>query len=93
MESSYPAWRSEQDADKNAAYATLYHLLTTLTKILAPITPFVTEVMYQNLVRNVDDNAPESVHHCEWPEVASLTEEDQTLLDDMNSFRRLAKSA
>ncbi len=82
-------WRSEHDADKEAAYATLYHVLTTLTKILAPITPFVTEVMYQNLVRGVDENAPESIHHCSWPEVDE-TAIDQTLLDQMDLARRIA---
>jgi isoleucyl-tRNA synthetase len=45
-------WRGEQDADKEAAYATLYHVLVTTTKVMAPITPFVTEVIYQNLVRS-----------------------------------------
>ncbi len=82
-------WRSEHDADKEAAYATLYHVLTTLIKILAPITPFVTEVMYQNLVRGVDDSAPESVHHCAWPEADEATI-DQSLLDQMDLARRIA---
>jgi isoleucyl-tRNA synthetase len=82
-------WRSEHDADKEAAYATLYQVLTTLIKMLAPITPFVTEVIYQNLVRGVDDTAPESVHHCAWPEVNEATF-DQTLLDEMDLARRIA---
>src|SRR6185503_19139644 len=62
-------WKSEHDSDKDAAYATLYQMLTSLTRLLAPFTPFMTEVMYQNLVRGVDANAPESIHHCTWPEV------------------------
>jgi isoleucyl-tRNA synthetase len=82
-------WRSEHDADKEAAYATLYHVLTTLIKVLAPITPFVTEVMYQNLVRGVDDSAPESVHHCLWPEVDPAAI-DQALLAQMDLARRIA---
>jgi len=82
-------WRSEQDADKEAAYATLYHVLTTLVKLLAPITPFVTEVMYQNLVRNVDADAPESIHHCYWPK-ADESAIDQALLDEMDLARRIA---
>ncbi len=82
-------WRSEHDADKDAAYATLYHVLVTLTKLLAPVTPFVTETMYQNLVRGVDADAPESVHHCEWP-VADESASDQTLLDEMDLTRRIA---
>jgi isoleucyl-tRNA synthetase len=83
-------WKSEQDADKDAAYATLYHVLVTLCKLLAPIVPFVTEVMYQNLVRSVEKGAAEtteksvceSVHHCEWPAVDERAL-DQDLLDRM----------
>jgi len=82
-------WRSEHDADKDAAYATLYHVLTTLIKVLAPVTPFVTEVMYQNLVRNIDESAPESIHHCSWPQ-ADESAIDQILLDQMDLARRIA---
>ncbi len=82
-------WRSEQDADKDAAYATLYHVLTTLIKVLAPITPFVTEVMYQNLVRGVDETAPESVHHTTWPEVDEAAI-DRELLEQMALARQIA---
>ncbi len=60
-------WKSEKDEDKNAAYTTLYACLTTLIKILAPFIPFLTEEIYQNIVRRVDPNAPESVHHNDWP--------------------------
>jgi isoleucyl-tRNA synthetase len=82
-------WRSEQDADKGAAYATLYHVLVTLSKLLAPVTPFVTETIYQNLVCNIDETAPESVHHCDWPE-ADETAIDQNLLDQMALARQIA---
>jgi isoleucyl-tRNA synthetase len=75
-------WKGEQDADKEAAYATLYHVLLTLCKLLAPIVPFVTEVMYQNLARSGDGNVCESVHHCEWPGVDGSAI-DQNLLDRM----------
>ena len=75
-------WRSEADADKQAAYATLYHVMVEFTKLLAPFIPFITEVMYQNLVRTVDPNAPESVHHCLYP-TADATTLDQALLDKM----------
>ncbi len=61
-------WKSETDLDKEAAYQTLYRVLVTLTRLLAPFIPFVTEVMYQNLVRSVDPSAATSVHHTEWPE-------------------------
>ena len=63
-------WRpkSDSDTDKLAAYQTLYHVLAELCKVLAPVAPFVTEQMYQNLVRSHDANAPESVHHCDYPQ-------------------------
>jgi len=60
-------WKSEDDQDKRMAYETLYECLVVLIKLLAPILPFLTEEMYQNLVRSVDAGAPESVHHCEFP--------------------------
>jgi isoleucyl-tRNA synthetase len=75
-------WKSEHDADKDAAYATLYQVLLTLSKLLAPLTPFVAEVMYQNLARTADKVACESVHHCDWPE-ADMEAVDQDLLDGM----------
>ncbi len=82
-------WRSEHDNDKEAAYSTLYHVLTTLIKVLAPITPFVTEVMYQNLVRTVDETAPESIHHCHWPKMNAVAV-NQELLDQMALTRQVA---
>jgi isoleucyl-tRNA synthetase len=55
------------DADKAAAYQTLFDVLNSLIRLLAPFVPFVTEAIYQNLVRGVVPDAPESVHHTEWP--------------------------
>jgi isoleucyl-tRNA synthetase len=60
-------WKGEEDADKVAAYATLSTCLVTVTKLLAPLTPFLAESLYQNLVRAVDSAAPESVHLAAWP--------------------------
>ena len=60
-------WKSENDDDKLSAYATLYTCLSTLCKLMAPFTPFVAEEMYQNLVRSVDGDAPESVHLASFP--------------------------
>jgi isoleucyl-tRNA synthetase len=62
-------WKSQEDADKVAAYLTLYECLVTTTKLLAPLTPFLAESLYQNLVRSADAAAPESVHLCGWPAV------------------------
>ena len=60
-------WKSEADADKQAAYATLYEALTTVSKLLAPTMPFLADELYQNLVRGVEKDAPESVHLAQWP--------------------------
>lgn len=60
-------WASGMEADKVAAYMTLYTCLTTLCRLAAPFVPFITEEMYQNLVRSVDATAPESVHLCDYP--------------------------
>ncbi len=60
-------WKSEADLDKKAGYTTLYICLTTLIKLLAPFIPFLTEEIYQNIVRSVNPEAPESVHHNDWP--------------------------
>ncbi|MGH2544594.1 MAG: DUF5915 domain-containing protein, partial [Ardenticatenaceae bacterium] len=75
-------WKSGTDEDKEAAYATLYHVLVEMTKLMAPLTPFVTETIYQNLVRGVDTGAPSSVHHCDWPTADEATL-DRLLLDRM----------
>jgi isoleucyl-tRNA synthetase len=77
-------WKSESDRDKLAAYHTLYEALVTVSKLLAPFTPFVAEELYQNLVRGVDAAAPESVHLCAWP-VA-----DEEVIDAGASFAMAA---
>ncbi len=75
-------WKGETDGDKNAAYATLYHVLVEFAKLLAPFVPFVTEAIYQNLVRGVDGDAPASVHHTFYP-TADQAALDQGLLGKM----------
>ena len=68
-------WRDELDADSFAAFTTLYTCLSTLSRAAAPMIPFMTEEIYQNVVRTVDTNASESVHLCAYPAV------DESLLD------------
>lgn len=60
-------WKSDNDGDKNAAYATMYKVLVDFSKILAPFLPMLSEEIYQLLVRETDPNAPVSVHLCEFP--------------------------
>ncbi|MCC7365357.1 MAG: isoleucine--tRNA ligase [Dehalococcoidia bacterium] len=81
-------WRgaSESDTDKQSAYYTLYTALVTVTKLIAPFTPFVAEELWQNLVRSVDADAPVSVHLAEWPKA------DASLIDDrLNAETQLVK--
>ncbi len=82
-------WKSEDDADKRAAYDTLYTCLVTLTKLIAPFTPFLAEETYQNLVRSHDVSSPESVHLCDWPE-ADLSLVDERLDEETRLVMRLA---
>jgi isoleucyl-tRNA synthetase len=88
-------WKSEHDADKSSAYATLYHVLVKLAKTLAPFTPFVTESIYQNLVRGASNGKPiypqayESVHHTAWPQ-ADPSVVDEDLLEQMALARQVA---
>ncbi|MBI3976638.1 MAG: isoleucine--tRNA ligase [Chloroflexi bacterium] len=81
-------WKTRSDADKVAAYATLYECLVTAGKLLAPFTPFVAEELYQNLVRAVQSGAPESVHLADFP-VADAALIDRQLMDDMRLIMRL----
>ncbi len=74
-------WRGELDADKLAAYRTLYTCLITVAKLLAPFTPFLAEAVYQNLVRSADAAAPESVHLCEWPEADTALIDERLMAD------------
>lgn len=62
-------WKNDSSADKQSAYSTLYAALVTVAKLIAPAMPFIAEELYQNLVRSVDETAPESVHIAEWPQV------------------------
>ena len=81
-------WKSEDDADKRSAYGTLYQCLVALAKLLAPFMPFLAEELYQNLVRSWDEDAPPSVHLCDWPE-AKLSLIDQALSDEVRLVMRL----
>ncbi len=87
-------WRAKPavagaDADKASAYATLWHVLVKLTRMMSPMMPFVTENIYQNLVRNVQPKAYGSIHHTIWPE-ADPSAVDRTLVEQMELARRVA---
>ncbi len=82
-------WKSEHDADKNDAYATLYHVMVKLARLLAPFIPFITESIYHNLVLSVQAGAHESVHHTAWP-MPDLSVIDETLLEQMALARQVS---
>jgi isoleucyl-tRNA synthetase len=82
-------WKSESDADKLSAYVTLYNCLVTLSKLIAPFTPFMAEEIYRNLVRSVDTRAPDSVHLTRFPE-ADLSRVDQRLSEDIHLAMRIS---
>ena len=90
-------WKSESDADKLAAYTTLYECLVTLSKLLAPFTPFLAEELYQNLVCSAFPEAPDSVHLADFP-VADEARIDRRLAADtrlvmkVSSLGRAARS-
>ncbi len=87
-------WRgvSEGDTDKLAAYQTLYEVLTKLTQVMAPIVPFVTETMYKNLVADQVPDAPQSVHHCSYPE-KDASRVDHALSEQMAALLRIVSLA
>jgi isoleucyl-tRNA synthetase len=79
--------RGEDDADKLSAFATLYEVLTTFCKVLAPILPFITEHLYQDLVAKLRPDQPPSVHLCDYP-VAEAALIDTALEESMAAVRR-----
>ncbi len=82
-------WKSESDADKLAAYTTLYNCLVTLSQLLAPLTPFIAEELYQKLVRSVDPKAEESVHLTDFP-VAAETKINDKLNNDVELAMKIS---
>ena len=78
-------WKSENDADKLAAYATLYQCLVTVSRLMAPLAPFMAEELYRSLVCAVNPEAPDSVHLAAYPTA------DEALIDrDLMAATRLA---
>ncbi len=77
-------WAKGMEQDKINAYMTLYTALVTVSKVAAPMIPFMTEDIYRNLVTSIDKNAPESVHLCDFP-VADESMIDTQLEKDMDA--------
>jgi isoleucyl-tRNA synthetase len=90
-------WKSENDTDKLSAYNALYECLVTLSKLLAPFTPFLAEELYQNLVREVSPQAPVSVHLTDFPvadekKIDRHLDEANRLAMKVSSLGRAARS-
>ncbi|MGN0312631.1 MAG: isoleucine--tRNA ligase, partial [Lachnospiraceae bacterium] len=81
-------WAKGMEQDKINAYMTLYTALVTVSKLAAPMIPFMTEQIYQNLVRSVDKNAPESIHLCDFP-VADASMVDKDLEKNMDEVLKI----
>lgn len=81
-------WASGMEQDKADAFGTLYTVLETLCRLAAPFIPFMTETMYQNIVRSVDAGAPESVHLCAYPK-ANEALVDKELEQGMDAVLRI----
>ena len=77
-------WAKGMEQDKINAYMTLYTALVTISKTAAPMIPFMTEDIYQNLVRSIDKDAPESIHLCDFPTVNEAFI-DKDLEDNMDA--------
>jgi len=81
-------WKAAAGKDKQAAYLTLYECLDVVHRLMAPLMPFLSEAVYQNLVRGVDANAPLSVHMADWPK-ADASKEDPELIHELDVVQRV----
>jgi len=81
-------WKAAGGDDKQSAYLTLYECLETVTRLMAPFMPFLTESIYQNLVRGADPDAPASIHMASWPEHRQQRL-DRALLMEMEVVQRV----
>ena len=91
-------WAKGMERDKVNAYMTLYTALTTFIKAAAPLVPFITESIYQNLVVSIDKKAPESVHLCDFPQadtalIDKALEENMALVLEIVALGRAARNA
>ena len=85
-------WIEQDNPDKLAAYATIYEVMVTLCKVTAPFIPFLSEMIYQNMVRGLNPSAPESVHMCDWPK-ARQDLIDKKLEKSMALVREISEAA
>jgi isoleucyl-tRNA synthetase len=82
-------WKTEADDEKKAAYSTLYNCLKTVILMMAPMTPHLSEALYQCMVRPVESESPESIHHCKWPDSNSIII-DEELISEMDFIIKIS---
>jgi isoleucyl-tRNA synthetase len=82
-------WKTEADDEKKAAYSTLYKCLKTVIHLMAPFTPYLSEALYQRMIKPVEPDAPLSVHHCSWPEIDTSIR-DLDLMEEMDMALNLS---
>ncbi len=90
-------WAQGMEDDKICAYLTLYEVLETLARLIAPFVPYISEEIYQNIVRGIDENAPISIHLCDYPQfddsyILSDLETDMDIAMDVVSMGRAARN-
>ncbi|MCX6705669.1 MAG: class I tRNA ligase family protein [Candidatus Woesebacteria bacterium] len=78
---------ADSESDKEAFYQTTYYVLHTTAKLLAPFTPFLSEIIYRNLTKD------ESVHLTNWPEIVTLSDKDNTMLSEVQKIREIVEKA
>ena len=81
-------WKAASGDDKQSAYATLYECLDVAHRLMAPFVPFLSETVYQNLVRGVDERAPPSVHMATWP-AQNAARLDRELIEETAVVQRV----
>ncbi len=88
-------WKHENSEEKLSGYETLYSVLLTMSKLIAPIAPFFGELLYQNLTKNLDSNLPMSVHLCNYPKSTKklLKKELNEKMDDVLEVVKLGRAA
>lgn len=88
-------WAKGMEQDKINAYMTLYTALNVVCRLSAPMVPFITEAVYQNIVRSVDSTAPESIHLCDYPEAdeSYIDKELEASMDEVLDIVVLGRAA
>jgi isoleucyl-tRNA synthetase len=81
-------WKSENDIDKHGAYLTLYNVLINYIKVLAPVVPFVTDEIYDNLVTRINQGSESSIHLCDFPKINKRFV-DEKLVKDVDTIKEI----